>query len=607
MENLKKMAKSICLTVALFLLLILSTAGVHAAGAVIDGKPNFKAGQEAGVYLWREANGAFRVRLTSGSRSQNAIGGFSTTKSFNWVANVGTESNDVIDRIRPGQVNFDLKTNANDFIDGIDFSVPEGTGVCFWSWGSVGKTVHLGANAVPVTAPVDVFGTGACGNDRPSIDGAPAHKPAQEAGVYLWRDANGAFRVRLTSGSRPQNAVGGFSTTKPFNWVANVGTESNDVIHRIRPGQVDFDLKTSASDLIDGVDFSVPEGAGVCFWSWGSVGKTVYLGAHAVPVTAPIDLFGTGACGDDAASRMKYSPGHYIALNDWDNQAAMIEAIKPGVVGIHKRYMWKDLEPSFGRYDFSQIESDLKLMADHGMQLVVMIEDKRFSDIIPTPDYLRANHTVRHSGGGFIAKRWTPWVVERMGALTQAMGERFDGHPNLEGIAFQESATSMTMASLNANGYTPERYRDALIQMLVNARKHFPRSQIFWYMNFIEGNNGYLAHVAEAVAPHRITMGGPDVLPDNASLNKHAYPLYERFKDQMTLFGSMQYVAYNHEHLNKSRPTKYWTMPELFVFARDRLHVNYIFWTRKIAPSPADSYDWTHALPVIRNNPQFNR
>ena len=309
---------------------------------------------------------------------------------------------------------------------------------------------------------------------------------------------------------------------------------------------------------------------------------------------------------EEDGGSVKFHPGHYIAMNDWDNQAAMIGAVRPGVRGIHKRYMWKDLEPAFGQYDFSQIASDLDLMADHGMQLVVMIEDKRFSDIVPTPAYLWDEHTLRHGGGGYIAKRWSPWVVERMGALTQAMGERFDGHPNLEGIAFQESATSMTMASLNANGYTPEKYRDALIQMLASAKAHFPRSRVFWYMNFIEGNNGYLAHVAEAVAPHGITMGGPDVLPDNASLNRHAYPLYRLFKDRMTLFGSMQYVAYNHVHLDKSRPTKYWTMQELFEFARDELHVNYVFWTRKPFRDPADSYLWTDALPVIRDNPHFN-
>jgi hypothetical protein len=47
-------------------------------------------------------------------------------------------------------------------------------------------------------------------------------------------------------------------------------------------------------------------------------------------------------------------------------------------------------------------------------------------------------------------------------------------------------------------------------------------------------------------------------------------------------------------------------MPELFDFARTKLHVNYMFWVRVTKASPADAYDWLNALPVIAADPTFS-
>lgn len=453
------------------------------------------------------------------------------------------------------------------------------------------------------------------------VDGTPTFNAGQSAGLYVWREANGTFVVRLTNGSKAQDVLGGFSSTKPLNWVALTALEANDVVTKANPALVNFELKTTATDYVDGVDFAVPAGAGVCFWSWGSLGKVAYLGAGKTPVTTPFDLLGNGACGTGnaapaptqsqttTASNLKYHPGHYIAMNDWEGQSAMIEAAsKPGVKGVLVRYLWKDLEPSYGVYDFSKVQSDLTLMRDHGMQLIARIEDKTFKpDVKPTPPYLWANYTVAHNNpsGGFVAKRWLPYVTERMAALTKAMGARFDGQPNFEGVTFEESCMGFTDAMQKSYGYTPEQYRDQIIQMLKNTRASFPTSQVFWSMNFLEGNQTYIGQIADAVVPYKVAMGGPDILPDNQSLVTLTYPYYRQFKGRMTLFGSIQYVEYGQLHSNKALG-KYWTMPQLFVYARDQLATNYIFWTQKRTPDPADSYDWLDALPVIRNNPTFN-
>jgi len=47
-------------------------------------------------------------------------------------------------------------------------------------------------------------------------------------------------------------------------------------------------------------------------------------------------------------------------------------------------------------------------------------------------------------------------------------------------------------------------------------------------------------------------------------------------------------------------------MEELFAYARDRLHVNYLFWNHKTWSKPPGSWNWDDALDVIEKNPDFN-
>ena len=285
----------------------------------------------------------------------------------------------------------------------------------------------------------------------------------------------------------------------------------------------------------------------------------------------------------------------------------MLNSVKPGVVGFLKRYTWRELEPSLGQYDFSEIESDLALVASQGMQLVIMIEDKTFVDEKPLPAYLSTDqHTRANRAGGYTAVRWSPYIVTRMKALIKALGQRFDAHPNFEGIfPTEESAPSANDTTLDATGYTPEKYRDALIDVLTDATRSLPTSRVFWYMNFLPRNQDYIANTASAVAALGVVMGGPDVLPDDHSLTRLTYPFYDQFNGQLPMFGHISGACYHHLHKDTSYPTKYWNMGELFRYARDKTHANYMFWVRIPRPSPSDAYDWTDALPVIANNPVF--
>jgi hypothetical protein len=44
-------------------------------------------------------------------------------------------------------------------------------------------------------------------------------------------------------------------------------------------------------------------------------------------------------------------------------------------------------------------------------------------------------------------------------------------------------------------------------------------------------------------------------------------------------------------------------MEDLFLFARDKLHVDYIFWDYHNQRVPPDSHDWDDAREVIARHP----
>ena len=316
----------------------------------------------------------------------------------------------------------------------------------------------------------------------------------------------------------------------------------------------------------------------------------------------------------------KYHPGHYVSIGRAHLRKGVDTALGEGVRRLQLRYRWADLETQQDQYDFSAIERDLAAVARANLQLVVMIEDKSFQNESPLPAYLHERYGVE-SGRGYMAKRWDPYVVERMSKLVQAFGRRFDCNPNLEGVAFQETAIGLDPAQRRQHGYTPEKYRDALLTTLRNATVSLPRSRVFWYMNFLPAKQDYIADIASEVAGTGVVMGGPDILPDNQALKHRVYPFYEEFRGRMKLFGSMQNDSYRHPRgggkvtgknapvqggMAEAGPQGYWSMEELYAFARDRLRLNYIFWTYRPNSQPPGSHDWSDAREVIARHPTLS-
>ena len=161
------------------------------------------------------------------------------------------------------------------------------------------------------------------------------------------------------------------------------------------------------------------------------------------------------------------------------------------------------------------------------------------------PAYLK-DLELKNDGGGFSPIRWDPEYLNRFIAMGRAIADRFDNHPNFEGIAIQETALDMPEEVLAQYDYTPEKYQLALLTILNEFTTSFAHSNVFWYQNGIQGSNKLIREIADSISyKENIIMGGPDILPHRKWLWR-TYKIYGDYKDQMKLFCSAQDDSYHH-------------------------------------------------------------
>lgn len=326
-----------------------------------------------------------------------------------------------------------------------------------------------------------------------------------------------------------------------------------------------------------------------------------------------------------ALAERPYVYGHMIMMNGpfyaaedvYDSEpTSLLEVAEPNVAGVVIRYFWRDLEPAESteqdrKYDFSMIDNALSYIERHDLdlKLVAQVMDKSFHNenrpsILSNPQWLMdAGLDIEYTknGGGHIAKRWDPRVVKALSDLHIAIHKHFEDRPAFIGTATQETASGLTSAMQRRHDYTPERYRDALIDLAQHIAVATPDTRLFFYMNFLEGNNGYLDQVNAAIAvpPYEVAIGGPDILPGHRPLEKHVYPRFDALPPGTYRFNSAQFNSFRHE----KAPGEYYTMREIYQFGRDRLGLHLFIWNRPLKPRPSDAWDISDALEVIESEP----
>lgn len=303
--------------------------------------------------------------------------------------------------------------------------------------------------------------------------------------------------------------------------------------------------------------------------------------------------------GSVSFAAVKWNPGHYVMLvgsgNGGKNSSSyMAEIYKEmashkAIRGIAIRYDWSEIEKTKGVYDFTSIDKHLADLTKVNKQLIILLEYKSFTPDILIPAYMR---TAEYEGGvvplgsngvikGYNIKLWNTAVYNRMVAFVTALGKHLDSHPNFEGFGLQETAMGQVMKPLTSaqvNGF----YKN-LINVDKAAKAAFPETMVFQLMNY---PRNLLESMIGDLQTMGATLGATDIFIDEPGLNIKGTRytsdgLYLHFPE---LTGVMPLLAQveksNYENTRHDRKGHKPTITEILNFGKDKLHVNYIMWTR---------------------------
>ena len=281
----------------------------------------------------------------------------------------------------------------------------------------------------------------------------------------------------------------------------------------------------------------------------------------------------------------------YMGQDELDLSIPMLR--RPDIQGVQVLYIWKNLEPEKGVYDFSMIEHDLATARRHGKQFWLQIQDRSFRPehrwfpryLLTDPEYgggIAPQFDDRGGGEkplGWVVRKWDPEVQARYHALIAALAKRFDGR--ILGFNTEESAAGISKTN-PPEGYSCDAYFEAPKENILFARTAFKRSHVVQYVNFWPcewGNDrGYMSGFFAFAAANRIGVGGPDIVPHRPGQMKNSYPFIHAYQGKVPVVA----MAIQEPTLDYLNPVtnKPFTRDEFISFAIDYLGVDVIFWAR---------------------------
>jgi hypothetical protein len=302
-------------------------------------------------------------------------------------------------------------------------------------------------------------------------------------------------------------------------------------------------------------------------------------------------------------------PQNYLYLGQDELILELASLDRPDISGAQVMYIWGNLEPRKGEYDFSMIEHDLALAKARGKGFFIEVLDRMFQPESSRyyPRYLREDPEYgggiawqgegatngRPAWSGWVARQWDAKVRARFQALHAALAKQFDGR--VTGIILTETAASVNKETPPL-GFTCDAYFDAEKENALFVRGAFKRSHVVVYANFWPcgwaNENGYMSRFFDFAAANRIGVGGPDLVPWNWGQMRNSYPFIQAYRDRVPLVA----MAVQEPTLEFKSPVtgKPYTRAEFTEYGA-YLGVDIIFWAR--------SSPWLASPGSARRNP----
>lgn len=279
----------------------------------------------------------------------------------------------------------------------------------------------------------------------------------------------------------------------------------------------------------------------------------------------------------------------YLGQDELDQALPILE--RPDIAGAQVMYVWRNLEPAKGEYDFSMIEHDLGLARARGKAMYIEVLDRFFRPdarhlpqyMLDGPEYgggLAPQGAVKpHPWSGWIARQWDPEVRARFQALLKALARRFDGR--IAGIILTESAAAIDSEN-PPEGWDCERYFEAEKANALVARRAFRRSHVVQYVNFwpcsTYNQPDYMGRFFEFAVANRIGVGGPDIVPWQKGQMLNSYAFIRVYKDKVPVVAmAVQEPTLEYVNPDTGKP---FTRQEFERFASLYLGARVIFWSK---------------------------
>jgi len=273
----------------------------------------------------------------------------------------------------------------------------------------------------------------------------------------------------------------------------------------------------------------------------------------------------------------QFHPGYYAFMPGHDAIPSKVLS-NPDFAGMKRKYSWRSLEPgAAGNYDFSDIENDLAQLSAAGKQLWIQVEYIQWNSTEQpkTPEYMwndssYGGSSVYHGNfertvqnGGWYPLFWHPKVASRFAALYAALGQRFDGEANIEGISVGE-----TSVRYRDGGASCSDWENALRNMVMAAKTAFPNNTVMSMVNFACFD---LAEYADWLDSIEVSLGTPDTydISGKEILKVETYPLFLLHHASMAGGPDVQWANYNRNDM---------TVAQIRDFAIDVMNPWYMFW-----------------------------
>jgi Beta-galactosidase len=284
-----------------------------------------------------------------------------------------------------------------------------------------------------------------------------------------------------------------------------------------------------------------------------------------------------------ADAPLKWNPGHYAVssahnLRHLDKTLGEIGKYA-FVKGVVIRTSWPQIESAKGVYNFAALDTAIAHAAAKGKRVFIMLGTKSFSTgERAAPDYVRTAEygggtykiAIKRGGYGENITLWNTKLRDRLIALNQALGARYNANNNVEGLIFNETALGMAVKPVSAE--LQQTYFTNLAQVNIATKVSFANTTVIQYMN---APMKYVPALWNLVTANQVGAGGPDVYLNDKSLDK-LLPNYAAAAGHVPIGVQVEPASYRATmHAGPFNPPP---VADLYSFARSRMFSNYIFW-----------------------------